>query len=222
MAAAAGSTIEDDYNAICCPICLDSDTSKPFILGAGLCKFPTHAECLREAMNYRLSSTCTVCKANIPFNDSIHRFYTDDDFHTHSIEEGLVAFFPQHDIYPAHVKGWFSDAPLEKKTGVDRLYSAIAFLQLDRVKELIKDEAILKELPRKYFGHPSHKLTAIIALCCGNLSNDVHISLGNNRQMYEKILRLLIATSKIDLYHVDLFGKSAFDRKEYIDLSKFI
>ena len=195
--------LPNDINNICM-ICHSTEPKKLLICTC-LCKTPTHASCLVKMSNYKKLDKCSVCKGNYKLNEPIYR--TQSGINIKEILDETI-FFPFNDMYYMPL---ISKHNLIKVVGMGRLDFAILYLQVERVKELLNDMEILDNLPNYYFGDKEHKQTPLIALAQGNMPSNAHISFGNNKKKYIKIIEMLLDTKKIDLSVKDMFGKTFYD-----------
>ena len=194
-----------------CSICLITEP-KIRLFNPCSCKNPIHIDCLIKTLKHKEHNKCSVCLDIIKVNEPIYK--------TKSgiiVEQELddIVFFPFQDIYYEPLMKPF----LSKYNGMSRLTMAIMFLQVERVKELLKDEEILNELPNYYFGYEGYKQTPLIALAQGNLPSNCHMSFGNNIDKYIKIINMLVKTNKIDINKKDAFDKTYQD---YLDKNKYL
>jgi len=200
------SVLPIDENNICY-ICLMSEP-KYSLINICSCKTPIHSSCLLELNKHKPLNKCAVCLTSYKINESVYRAI------------GLVSnikdpaiFFPYNDFYYEPLL--CRSEPI-KYTGMERLTMAIMYLQVDRVSQLLKEPEILNNLDRYYF-ETSYKQTPIVALSIGNMQSNCNIIYGDNRMKYINIIRLLVATKKIAIHAIDIFGKNY---KDYIKNNK--
>lgn len=194
--------LPDDENNLC-SICLKTEPKK-FLINICKCTTPTHVKCLVELNKHKPLKNCSVCKDDFKVNEPV--LLTKSGVRIQPVNERL--FFPHNDIYP---QPQMSTQSLCKVGGMSRLTLAIMYLQVSRVKELLKEKEILEELPSSYFGYSGYKQTAIHAICVGSLPSNAYISFGDNSLRYCVILINLLNTGKFDLKQKDAFGKTPMD-----------
>ena len=166
-----------------CSICLITEP-KTQLFNPCSCKNPIHIDCLIKTLKNKQNNKCSVCLGLIKVNEPVYR-----------TKSGIIikqeidntVFFPHQDIYYEPLM----KPVLSKYTGMSRLTMAILFLQVERVKELLKDEEILNGLPDYYFGYVGYKQTPLIALAQGNLPSNAHIEFGDNIKKYTKNIDLI-------------------------------
>jgi len=177
-----------------------------------------HTDCAIKVINKCDTTKCTVCLSKYKINIPCWRTLS-------GIIIGPVIdqriYFPFHDLY---YQPLMSKPRLIKYSGMDRLTMAIVYLQVDRVRELLQDKEILDNLPNYYFGYEGYKQTPIIALCTGNLPSNCHINFGDNLIKYMIIIKMLLATNKINLDHIDAFEKNHMDyiHENELDMLKLL
>lgn len=210
------SQMPTDENRTMCSICLDSRPAKRLINPCD-CKTPIHIECLLQLEQHKRLDKCSVCtgkyKVNQPVSNGSIRSRTSTTIDT---------FFPHNDFYPTPLS---SSKTLHKATGMDRLDFAIMYLQIDRVKELLKLEEIIEGLKDHYLGYKPYKQTPLIALAQGNIGDNCGYSCGSNYFAYISIFARLLQTNKIDIDAVDAFGKKVDDyleEKKHLNILKEI
>jgi hypothetical protein len=175
------------------------------------CKNLVHIECLMKWNDVRNLVSCEICKVPYKINDKY--YHKTSITSAPCIDERL--YFPFNDLYPVNIS---SDKIIAWKN-FDRLRKAIEYLQVDRVKDLLKEKEILDELPQQLFGYEGYNQTPLIKLCTGNVGYNNMVYFGDNAKKYKEIIYELLKTRKIDFGHKDVFGKSAFDYDK--ELAKF-
>jgi len=194
-----------------CSICLITEP-KTQLFNPCSCKNPIHIDCLIKTLKHKQNNKCSVCLDIIKVNEPVCR--TQSGIIVKQELDNII-FFPHQDIYYEPL----IKPVLSKYNGMSRLTMAIMFLQVERVKELLKDEEILNELPNYYFGYEGYKQTPLIALVQGNLPSNCHMSFGNNIDKYIKIINMLVKTNKIDINKKDAFHKTYQD---YLDKNEYL
>lgn len=187
----------------CCKYCLITEPKLDLMNICG-CKTSVHVKCMLKWLKTYNKQLCEICNGIIKINDKCYGLF------------GLISkpmkdnryFFPYNDLYPVPLS---SSDKLVKYKGMSRLSMAVCYLQVKRVKELLKEKEILDELPNHYHGYPGYKQTLIIALCNTNIGDNYMMKLGDNKYKYYSILVALLKTKKFDINQKDDFDKTAFD-----------
>ena len=196
------SVLPIDENNICY-ICLMSEP-KHSLINICSCITPTHTSCLLELNKHKPLNKCAICLTKYKLNVPVYRAIGLKS----NIKDPAI-FFPYTDFYYEPLL--CRSEPI-KYTGMERLTMAIMYLQVDRVSQLLKEPDILNNLDRYYF-ETTYKQTPIVALSIGNMQSNCNIIYGDNRIKYIDIIRLLIATKKININTRDIFVKNY---KDYI------
>lgn len=196
------SVLPIDENNICY-ICLMSEP-KYSLINICSCKVPVHSSCLLELDKHKPLNKCNVCLTKYKINDPVYRAIG-----LKTVIKDPAIFFPYNDFYYEPLL--CRPEPI-KYTGMERLTMAIMYLQVDRVSQLLKEPEILDNLDNYYF-ETTYKQSPIVALSFGNMPSNCNIRYGDNRMKYINIIRLLVATKKINIHAKDRFGK---DYKDYI------
>lgn len=189
-----------------CSICLHTEP-KYQLVNICKCKTSTHTKCLIRLNEHKRLTNCRVCLGKYKINTPIYRVI---ELGTSPIIDSTL-YFPHSDFY---FQPLMSDNNLHQIKGIDRLKFAIWYLQVDRVKELLKEEDIKKELLNIDMGYGQ---TPLHQICTGNFYTNAHITYGDNVTKYIYILDLLLMTNKIDYERKDKFGKTYREYLEKID-----
>lgn len=199
--------LPNDENNLC-SICLETEPKK-LLINCCDCKTSSHATCLLKLHKYKPLEKCSVCTKKYQINQPV----INTNSGINIIPVNVNIFFPHNDIY------YLGYEQFDKFIGMERLTMAIAFLQTERVRELLQEKDILDNFPNYYFGYEGYKQTPIHALCNGNLFTNVHYKFGENRYKYNNILKLLLQTNKFDIEQKDAFDKTPMDYVEEYGLN---
>lgn len=130
------------------------------------------------------------------------------------------AIIASMDVYPPPL---FVEIPPMKVTGQARLDYAIAFLQVKRVRELVKNRKT-NGIDVAAFGNDLYHQSPLHQICQAVLSN---WSYEKYKSAYLKITAILLKTNEIDFWQKDIFGNTAMDtckrnlRNEQMALIKY-
>lgn len=197
-----------------CFICSKTDEKQDkALINICNCEKPAHVSCLTEYYKHTKLDSCEKCLSKYKINEPIYRTKSGVII-KQVLDENI--FFPHHDWY---YQPLMSKSSLFKAEGMNRLTMAIMYLQVERVKELLKEPEIVDRLSTYYFGYEGYKQTPLIALSTGNLPSNCHISFDNNHDKYYQIFSMLLDTEKIYVWAIDAFGKSV---SNYLNQNKMI